>query len=88
METFSIVKQFDEAKLREKIIYFVHENGYNPYIFANHGTLEVLKKPYAQDITFTRFDGKKTLYKDLICKYQGCKIFEDNTLEFGEIELR
>lgn len=88
METFSIVKQFDESKLREKIIYFVHENGYNPYIFGNHGTLEVLKKPYAQDITFTRFDGKKTLYKDLICKYQGCKIFEDNTLEFGEIELR
>ena len=52
METFSIVKQFDEAKLREKILYFVHENGYNPYIFANHGTLEVLKKPYEQDITF------------------------------------
>ena len=43
METFSIVKQLDEAKLREKIVYFGHENSYDPYIFANHGTLEVLK---------------------------------------------
>lgn len=88
VEKFSIVKQLDTEKLSGKIACFVHENGYKPYIFANHGTLEVLKKPYAQDITFTRFDGKKTLYKDLICKYQGYKMFEDNTLEFGEIELR
>ena len=87
-EKFSIIKQLDTEKLNEKIAYFVYENGHDPYIFANNTTLEALMKPYKQEMVFTSFDGKKTLYKGLICKYQGYKMFEDNTLEFGEIELR
>ena len=87
-EKFSIVKQLDTEKLNEKIAYFVYENGYDPYIFANNATLETLTKPYEQEMTFTSFDGKKTLCKGLICKYQGYKMFEDNTLKYGEIELR
>lgn len=72
----------------ERLLIFVCENGHDSYIFANHVTLEALKKPYEQEMVFTSLDGKKTLYKGLICKYQGYKMFEDNTLEFGEIELR
>lgn len=87
-EKFSIVRQLDIEKLSGKIAYFVHENGHNPYIFANNATLEALKKPYEQEMVFTSFDGKKTLYKGLIGRYQGYKMFEDNTLKYGEIELR
>lgn len=87
-EKFSIVRQLDTEKLGGKIAYFVHENGHNPYIFANNATLEALKKPYEQEMVFTSFDGKKTLYKGLIGRYQGYKMFEDNTLKYGEIELR
>ena len=87
-EKFSIVKQLDTEKLSGKIAYFVYENGHDPYIFANHETLEALKKPYEQEMVFTHFDGKKILCKGLISRYQGYKMFEDNTLKYGEIELR
>ena len=58
-EKFSIIKQLDTEKLNEKIAYFVYENGYEPYIFANYATLETLMKPYKQEMVFTSFDGKK-----------------------------
>jgi hypothetical protein len=85
---FSIVRQLDTEKLSGRIAYFVYENGHNPYIFANNATLEALKKPYEQEMVFTSFDGKKTLFKGLIGRHQGYKMFEDNTLKYGEIELR
>ena len=87
-DKFSIIKQLDTEKLNEKIADFVYENGHDPYIFVNNATLEELMKPCKQEMVFTSFDGKKTLYKGLICKYQGYRMFEDNDLEFGEIELR
>ena len=86
-EKFSIIKQLDTEKLNEKIAYFVYENGHEPYIFANNTTLETLMKP-CKEMVFTSFEGKKTLCKGLVGKYQGYKMFEDNTLDFGEIELR
>lgn len=91
-EKFSIVKQPDTEQLSEKIAYFVYENGHDPYIFANNATLEALKKPYEQEMKRIEFiDGGVLAIctnKGLIGKYQGYKMFEDNTLELGEIKLR
>ena len=89
-EKFSIVKQFDTEKLNEKTAYFVYENGHDPYIFANNTTLEVLMKPYKQEMKYVEFVDGGVIKKaeGLIGKYQGYKMFEDNTLDFGEIELR
>lgn len=91
-EKFSIIKQFDTEKLSRRLSEFICKNWYNPYIFANHETLEALKKPYEQDMKRIEFiDGGVLVTgtnKGLIAKYQGYKMFEDNTLEFGEIELR
>ena len=81
-EKFSIIKQLDTEKLNEKIAYFVYENGHEPYIFANHETLESLTKPYEQSLLF--YTGRT----GLICRYKCYKVFEDYTLDFGEIELR
>lgn len=89
-EKFSIVKQLDTEQLSEKIAYFAYENGHDPYIFANNATLEALKKPYEQEMKRIEFIDGGVLAKaeGLIGKYQGYKMFEDNTLKFGEIELR
>ena len=89
-EKFSIIKQLDTEKLNEKIAYFVYENGHDPYIFANDSTLEALMKPYEQKMKYVEFIDGGVIKKaeGMIGKYQGYKMFEDNTLEFGEIELR
>lgn len=91
-EKFSIVKQLDTENLDRRLSKFICKNWYNPYIFANHETLEALKKPYEQDMKRIELIDSGVLVtgtnKCLIGKYQGYKMFEDNTLEFGEIELR
>lgn len=87
---FSIVKELDIMKLNEKISEFFNVNGYFPKIFANNETLEALKKPYEQEMKRIEFIDGGILAKaeGLIGVYQGYKMFEDNTLKYGEIELR
>lgn len=89
-EKFSIVKQLNMMKLNEKLSEFFNVNGYIPKIFASNETLEALKKPYEQEMKRIEFvdGGVFTKAEGLIGEYQGYKIFEDDTLEFGEIELR
>lgn len=93
VEKFSIVKQLDAEKLNNRISEFICKNWYNPYIFANSETLAALAKPMEQDfkkITEFADGGILATYqpKGLIAMYQGYKVFEDSTLDFGEIELR
>lgn len=89
-EKFSIVKQIDMTKLNEKLVEFFNVNGYFPKIFASNKTLEALSKPYVQTMKRIEFidGGVLTKAEGLIGEYQGYKIFEDNALEFGDIELR
>lgn len=89
MEKFSIVDKINVNKLNTKVVEFVHREGYRPYIFANKETLEALTKPIEQELKFVSATGVTTLFKScFIGKYQGDKMFEDDTLKFGEIELR
>lgn len=89
METFSIVDKINVNKLNTKVAEFVYREGHRPYIFANKETLEALAKPIEQELKFVSATGVTTLFKScFIGKYQGNKMFEDNTLKFGEIELR
>ena len=87
---FSIVKELDIMKLNEKLSEFFNIKGYFPKIFASNETLEALSKPYAQAMKRIEFvdGGVLTKAEGLIGEYQGYEMFEDNTLEFGEIELR
>jgi hypothetical protein len=89
-EKFSIVKQIDMTKLNEKLAEFFYVNGYLPKIFASNETLEALSKPYVQEIKHIEFadGGVLTKAEGLIGEYQGYEMFEDNTLKYGEIELR
>lgn len=90
METFSIVDKIDVNKLNTKVEEFIYRKGYRPYIFANKETLEALVKPIEQDLKFvSAATGAVSLFKAcLVGKYQGNKMYEDDTLKFGEIELR
>ena len=88
VEKFSIVKQLNTEELNKKLSEFIYKNWYNPYIFVNHETLESLMKPYEDDLSCNKWDGYYIGHTGLIGKYQGYKMFEDNTLDFGEIELR
>lgn len=88
METFSIVDKININKLNIKIVEFIHREGYKPYIFANKETLDVLAKPNEQELKFVSAVTGVTSSFKACCKYQGNKMFEDDTLKFGEIELR
>nr|DAH71356.1 MAG TPA: hypothetical protein [Caudoviricetes sp.] len=92
MEKFSIVEKINVDKLNMKIAEFVYREGHEPYIFANKETLEALIKPIEQKLNFiTSSTGSTRIYVGkscLVSKYQGNKMFEDDTLKFGEIELR
>lgn len=92
MEIFSIVDKIDADKLNTKIAEFIYRKGHRPYIFANKETLDALIKPIEQELNFiTSPTGSTRIYVGKSCfvgKYQGNKMFEDDTLKFGEIELK
>ena len=90
MSKFSIVKEIDENVLRsnmyeqqETVRNNTGDESYYPYIFANKDTINRLMDQHNVSV----FKNEKTS-GGLIGYYLGNKIFEDNTLKFGEIELR
>lgn len=87
---FSIKSGVDERLLQSSISIFTskHENMFvEPYIFINKKTFDDLYK-----LLNPNCDGSKRIQKDaklgFLGYYQGCKMFEDNTLDYGEVELR
>ena len=90
MEKFSLVEKINVDKLNTKVAEFLYKEGYEPYIFANKETLDALVEPIGQELKFvSAATGIVSSFKGcLVGKYRGNKIFEDDTLKFGEIELR
>ena len=90
MEKFSIVDKINVNKLNTKVEEFVYREGHEPYIFANKETLDALVKPIEQELKFvSAATGVTNSFKScFIGKYQDNKMFQDDTLKFGEIELR
>jgi len=91
MEKFSIVDKINVNKLNTKVEEFVHREGHEPYIFANKETLDALVKPIEQaEIFMNSWEiGLISSYKGCLTgMYRGNKMFRDDALKFGEIELR
>ena len=84
-EKFSIVRtRIDINKLRNNIVEYSIINKENPYLFMNKDTIDELISivGYSPDGLF----GSQSNY---MCGYfQGHKVFCDNTLKFGEVEIR
>lgn len=90
MSKFSIVKEIDESVLRknmyeqqETVRNNIGDESYYPYIFANKDTINRL----VDQCKVSVFENAK-ISGGLVGYYLGNKVFEDNTLKFGEVELR
>lgn len=76
------IQKLDKAIFEYK--YSIATEHYKPYLFVNKDTLDQLIKRFGYSL-----DGLcGSSNKDMCGHYDGCKIFCDNTLQFGEIELR
>lgn len=90
-EKFSILDSINLYKLNKEID--EHRCTYlnDPYIFMNCQTYAEIAKCFRNPDSnkFNGFDCHP-FFKcgGLISQYQGCKVFDDPTLEYGEIELR
>ncbi len=90
---FSILKQVDTEKLDKKIGQYRLENSKNkePYLFMNNTTGEALAREVISDSIplMPSIDVLKAMYPNaIIGEYKGCKIYENEDLAFGEVEIR
>ena len=76
--------QLDFMKLNEKIRTYELENGYKPYLFMNKDTIDELT-----NIVGLFPDGLMGTQSNGLCgTYCAMKTFCDNTMQFGEVEMR
>ena len=77
-------KELNFMKLNEKIHTYKLENGYKPYLFMNEDTIGKLV-----NIIGLSYDGLTGVQSNGLCgMYYGMKIFCDNTMQFGDVEMR
>ena len=92
MKTNIITYEIDENKFRNKIIDFERVTGQHAYIFMNQKTASVFEEQYKPDIIGSKEEIEKLVNKFknrfYIEVYDGNKIFIDDDLEFGEIDIR
>lgn len=80
-EKFSIATTINTSILDIKIDRYLNSNKEEPYIFMNEDTVDA--------ITYTPEVIPRTHYKNgVVGKYCGYKVFLDNDLKFGEVEIR
>jgi hypothetical protein len=84
--TFSIIKELDIDKLYRTIEkYCIAKETTTPYLFMNQETIDKLptesSKPFYYLNTATSTMG-------YIGQFCGCKVFRDNSLRYGEVEIR
>ena len=82
---FSIVRtKIDINKLLNNIEEYSIINMVKPYLFMNKDTINELVSPIGY-----KADGLWGIQSSSMCGYfQGYKVFCDNTLKFGEVEIR
>ena len=86
MDKFFITRTIDLNRLNSKIYeYICKTNEENPYIFMNRNTINAI--PNA-DTPIRYLNQIPVKVNGIVGYYQGYKVFEDNTLEFGEVEIR
>ena len=85
---FSIVQKLDVNKIREALdTYERHEKHYQPYLFMNEQTA----KDIMADVTWviTDADGlPKFEDHKKIGQFEGVPVFINNSLSYGEVEVR
>lgn len=80
---FFITKQkLDYRKLIKKIKEYYDERGMKPYLFMNSATIKAMDDDYCHN-------GLCEVKNGMVCRtYHDNKIFCDESLQFGEVEIR
>lgn len=79
---FNIITYINLDYLNNEIERFKNNNQYSPIILTSIDTIRCVSNYNYNDLE------NKIQFSNYINMYKGCKIFVDNTLKFGEIELR
>ena len=79
---FNIITYINLDYLNNEIEKFKNNNQYQPIILTSMDTIRCISDYTDKDLE------NKIRFDDYINMYMGCRIFVDNTLKFGEIELR
>lgn len=83
--TFFVVQhKIDYIKLDRQIDNYYIEHNNSPYIFMNEDTIDCIVKD--TEMSPNGLHDKNT--KGLCGRFQGNKVFCDNTLSFSEVEMR
>ena len=77
---FSVIKKIDHELLKKNIEIYEAANGEFPYIFMNKETIKAISDHIVYFI-----DGDRGNRIDMI---HSCLLYCNNSLEFGEVELR
>lgn len=89
MYSVSLKDGFMPDKIDEAIAKMKQECGYDPCLFANRFTLRILINSTSHELEFKNLHGYSILReKHITGWYKGYRVFEDDTIEYGEIELR
>ena len=86
---FSIVRTIDFGKLDYEIdLYQAMTGETNLYLFMNKDTIEAMTRHY-EAVCIRPYEAARTARNE-DCKgyYCGYKVFVDNDLKFGEVEVR
>ena len=84
-DKFSIqTKKIDIQKLNIQIQDFERHNNFRPYIFANHETIKELDSVVGSGSRLCAINGSDCF----VGKFEACRVYQDNWLQFGEVELR
>ena len=81
---FSILKYMDLEKINKNIKIYEDSTGKEPYLFMSNETANAVCKQ-ATSYLGTLFPYKPN---DVLTLYDGYKVFPNNDLEFGEVEIR
>ena len=84
MKKFRITKTIDTDKLNKEIERFECENRSSPYIFLNKETMDDL----VEEIYTTVKNYYVCQPSSYCATYTGRKVFCDESLSYGEVELR
>jgi uncharacterized pyridoxal phosphate-containing UPF0001 family protein len=83
---FSIIKTIDLNKLTDEIDKYIMQTGEaNPYIFMHIDTMQAIDNAFTTDF---REPIHTSDCKGAIGYWEGYRMFIDNSLEFGEVEIR
>lgn len=88
---FSIITTIDLSKIDSEITKYVNINGnFDPYIFMNEDTAIAIENEVSSHDIVANIDSqtKRSTKDGMYATYSGYKVFINNDLRFGIVEIR